>query len=442
MKTKNQFTRRRFLQTATLAAVAAPTIVPSSVLGRARVAPSNRITVGLIGCGGRGFGVLNTFFNEADAQVVAVCDPYKLHHRDKAAGRSFGWMPGAEMVGGKYKTNPCDHHTDFRELCARNDLDAVIVATPDHWHAVQVLEALRNGKDVYCEKPITHLFAEGQAMYHAVAKRKAIFQTGSQQRSDRRFRHAVELVRNGVIGKIKEVQVGLPAGNDAPQGDTVEKDLSHKKEFGIWTGPAPMLPYVQGRHHRNWRWHLAYGGGQLMDWIGHHNDICHWALGEDNGGPIRVEAKNFQPTKVKIYNDHTHYEVHCEYAGGIKTSIGSHNRMGVKITGEDGWVYVTRGRVEASNPAWAKLDFNPGKIKAYQSPGHTRNFIDSVKNRKPAICPAETAHRSITPGHLAYVSNTLGRALKWDAKKEQITNDKQANALLHKLDYRKPWTLE
>ena len=164
-------------------------------------------------------------------------------------------------------------------------------------------------------------------------------------------------------------------------------------------------------------------------------------LNEDNGGPTRVEAKNFRLSKAKSYNSPTEYEVHCEYAGGIKTSIGSHNRMGVKITGEDGWVYVTRGRMEASNPAWAKLDFNPGKVKANASSGHTRNFLDCIKSRKPAICPAETAHRSITPGHLGYVSHTLGRALKWDAKKEQVIEDTMANKLLNELGYRKPWSL-
>jgi len=436
-----QTNRRRFLKTTTLAAVAAPTIVPSTVLGRAKVAPSNRITVGLSGSGSRGTGVMNSFLREADTQVIATCDPYTVHHRGTGRGRQLGRQPAAEAVGKKYGSKSCDTYEDFRELCARKDLDAVIVATPDHWHAVQTLEALRNGKDVYCEKPVTHFFAEGVAVYKEAAKRKAVFQTGSQQRSDRRFRHAVEVVLNGVIGKVKSVEVGLPRGHDKDNGDSKQHDYSKRKDYQLWTGPAPMLPYVNARHHWHWRWHLAYGGGQLMDWIGHHNDICHWMLNEDNGGPTRVEAKNFRLSKAKSYNSPTEYEVHCEYAGGIKTSIGSHNRMGVKITGEDGWVYVTRGRMEASNPDWAKLDFNPGKLKAYASSGHTRNFLDCVKSRKPAICPAETAHRSITPGHLGYVSHTLGRALKWDAKKEQVIEDTMANKLLNELGYRKPWSL-
>jgi predicted dehydrogenase len=438
---KTQLSRRHFLQTTALTAVVAPTIVPSSVLGRAKVAPSNRLTVGLIGCGGRGTGVMNSFLSQSDAQVVGVCDPYKTHFRDNKAGRAFGWKPASEMVGRKYKTKPCSHYTDYRELCARKDLDIIIVGTPDHWHAVQTLEALHNGKDVYCEKPVTHFFAEGQAVYREVAKRKGVFQTGSQQRSDARFKLAVEIVRNGHLGKVKEALVGLPKGHMKDFGDTTENDYSKRADYQLWSGPAPLLPYTFSRQHRNWRWHLAYGGGQLMDWIGHHNDICHWALGEDHGGPTRVEARNFSKTQAKTYNAPPHYEVHCEYASGIRTSIGSHNTMGMKVIGEKGWVYVTRGKITASNPEWLNKDFNPGKFKAYNSPNHTRNFLDCVKSRKETICPAQTAHRSITPGHLGFVSNALGRALKWDAKQEQIIGDTEADKLLKKMHHRKPWSL-
>ena len=215
-----QTNRRRFLQN-----VATITILPAVVLGRTQAAPSNRLTVGLIGCGGRGTGVMNSFLGQEDTQVIGVCDPYETHFRDRKNGRAFGWKPAAEMVGRKYKTKPCDHYTDYREMVARKDLDIVIVGTPDHWHAVQTLAALRHGKDVYCEKPVTHFFAEGQAVYREAAKRKVIFQTGSQQRSDHRFRLAVEIVRNGLIGDVKEVQVGLPGGTDNDHGDTSAHDF-------------------------------------------------------------------------------------------------------------------------------------------------------------------------------------------------------------------------
>ena len=442
MTNSSSLTRRQFLKTGTGAAIAAPTIIPSAALGQAeKPAPSNRITIGLIGCGARGMSVMNSFLNERTTQVVAVCDPYKLHHRGKEKGRTFGRKPAAESVGKKYGTQPCDTYADYRKLCARKDIDAVIVATPDHWHAVQALEALRNGQDVYCEKPVTHFFAEGQALYREVAKRKAVFQTGSQQRSTGNFHRAVELVRNGLIGKVKEVQVGLPKGPAEIRGNATEEDRSDREDYQLWTGPAPLLPFVHARHHQMWRLHLAYGGGQLMDWIGHHNDIAHWALGEDQGGPTRVEAKNFNWSPVSVYKAPVTYEVHCEYAGGIRSSIGTHNTMGARFIGEDGWVYVNRGKLDASNRDWLKPGFVPGDFKAYKSTNHVRNFLDCVKSRRPAICPAETAHRSITPGHLGYVSNALGRALEWNPKNEQIVGDTEANALLNKMHHRKPWTL-
>ena len=202
-----------------------------------------------------------------------------------------------------------------------------------------------------------------------------------------------------------------------------------------------MLLYVHARHHQMWRLHLAYGGGQLMDWIGHHNDIAHWVLGEDQGGPTRVEAKNFSWSPVSVYKAPVTYEVHCEYAGGIRSSIGTHNTMGARFIGEDGWVYVNRGKLDASNRDWLKPGFVPGEFKAYKSTNHVRNFLECVKSRRPAICPAETAHRSITPGHLGYVSNAFGRALEWNPKNEQIVGDTEANALLNKMHHRKPWTL-
>ena len=178
-----------------------------------------------------------------------------------------------------------------------------------------------------------------------------------------------------------------------------------------------------------------------MDWIGHHNDIAHWGLGEDAGGPTRVKAKNFNWSPVPSYHAPVQYEVHCEYAEGVRSSIGSHNTMGTRFIGEDGWVYVNRGKLEASNPNWLKPGFVSGDFKAYKSTHHVRNFLDCVKSRKPAICTAETSHRSITPGHLGYVSEALGRALKWDPKNEQIVGDTEADTLLNKMHHRSPWTL-
>ena len=444
-------TRRRFLQT-TASAIAVPAFVPGSVLGLDdRPPPSERITLGIIGLGSRGFNLLDEFLQHADSQVVALCDVDSLHYRDRpwGDGRAMGLVPARQTAERHYAKQKSGTSAagllataDFRELCARADVDAVVVATPDHWHALCTLTALRAGKDVYCEKPVTHTFHEGQLVYREVARRRAVFQTGSQQRSEAPFRRAVELVLNGHLGQVREVQVGLPIGYDRPQGDATVTQPPQHLDYDLWCGPAPVLPYMRARHHRWWRGHRAYGGGVLMDWIGHHNDIAHWALGMDQAGPVSVEAVGWTFPETDVYDSPQHYEIRCEYEGGIETSISNRHGIGTRIIGDDGWLYVQRRKLQTSDPRWAKADFEPGSIKAYDSPGHTRNFLACVKSRATCVTPAETAHRSITPGHLGYVSHELGRRLRWNAKSEQVINDQEANELLHAQAYRKPWTLE
>jgi len=323
--------------------------------------------------------------------------------------------------------------------CAREDIDAVVIATPDHWHALVSLESLRAGKDVYCEKPLTHRFHEGQLIYREVARRKAVFQVGSQQRSDARFRQAVELVCNGHIGKVRQVEVGLPPGYAKPQGDTTITAPPEHLDYDFWCGPAPKLPYMRARHHRWWRGHLAFGGGVLMDWIGHHNDIAHWALGMDRSGPLEVAAVGWTLPETDVYNTPHHYQIHCKYPGDVTSTISDTHRVGTKWIGADGWVFVNRGRLEASDPRWTQPAFDRGPIRVYESPGHMRNFLDGVKSRKPCVAPAETAHRSITPGHLGYVANAVQRPLRWDAEHERVVGDDQADKLLKEVAYRKPW---
>ncbi len=438
---KHRIARRQFLYTGA-AAVAAPAIRSASALGNDAVPASDRITLGVIGLGARGFYVMNQFLSQPDVQVVAVCDVDALHYRDRDPGKgpAYGREPAKRKLNDHYRSKDGIFATgDFRELCARDDIDAVLIATPDHWHALCTQEAIRGGKDVYCEKPVTHTFYEGQLIYREVAARQTVFQTGTQQRSDAKFRRAVELVRNGHLGRITQIEVGLPPGYSEPQGDTTVTAPPKSIDYDLWCGPAPMLPYMRARHHRWWRGHRAFGGGVLMDWIGHHNDIAHWALDLDHSGPIKVEAVNWVQPATDVYNTPQDYEIRCEYAGGVTSSITNRHKLGAKFIGENGWVYVTRGRIEASDPRWIADQFEVGSERVYAADDHVRNFLDCVKSRRPCIAPAETAHRSITPGHLAYVSNALGRPLRWDAEQETVVNDQEANQLLLAHGYREPW---
>jgi predicted dehydrogenase len=432
------------------AAVAVPTIVSASVFGRERSSPSDRINIGFIGFGARGQQVLKDFLPLADCQVVAICDVQKLHYRELNAGEgpALGRDAGKKIVESHYakaKTSGsftgCKTYSDFRELCAQKDLDAVVVTSPDHWHALHALETLRSGKDLYCEKPFTHHFAEAAVICREAAERKAVVQVGSQQRSEPLFRQAVEIVRNGHLGDIQRVEVGLSAGYDMPKGDDKVTTPPADLDYDLWCGPAEALPYMRARHHRWWRGNRAFGGGTLMDWIGHHNDIAHWALDADRGGPLKVEAVGWTKPQTDVYDTPVDFEIKCEYPRGIELLISSKVEGGTKWIGKDGWLWVNRGKIKASNPQWVKAGFERGPWKAYVSTNHAQNFLDCIKSRGACIAPPETAHRSITPGHLGYVSNQLGRPLRWDAERQQIVGDADAQRLLQTVHYRGPWKL-
>ncbi len=438
------FTRRQFLKTAAL--TAAPFILPSNALGQ--VAPSERLTVAVIGLGGRGMGMLGRFIQQPDVQVVAVCDVHDVHYRDRAwgVGSKCGRVAGQEVATRYYERNAkggakptVDAYTDFREVCVRDDIDVIGIATPDHWHYHCLMEALARGKDIYCEKPITHTFAEGLRVCEEVAARKAIVQVGSQQRSDRLFRRAVELVQNGHLGDVERVEVGLPAGYPEPMGDTAIETPPEGLDYDFWTGPAEVLPYMRARHHRWWRGHSNYGGGNIMDWIGHHNDIAHWALGLDASGPRTVEAANFEYIDSTVYNTPHEYDIHCAYPNGVTSTLSSRLKPGTKWIGPDGWVHVDRGRLTASDERWVEDAFDPGPKKAYVSDEHTRNFLDCVKTREACIAPPETNHRSITPGYLAYLSHAFGNPIEWDETGQHVVGNDVADAMLRQNPYRAPW---
>jgi len=437
MSKDRRISRRGFLGTA--AAAAAPMIVPAGVFGRpGRPAPADRVGIGLIGCGGQGNSDMRRFMDLPETQVIAVCDVDASHMEGtkKSVDDFYAKKNDKEYKG-------CAAVKDFRELCARKDIDAVIIGTPDHWHFLTAYEAVKNKKDVYGEKPITHTYAEAKYLVHAVRENKVIWQTGSQQRSEFTFHRGAEIVRNGLLGKVKEVEVGLPQGR-----------LGHKKgaeavtepppgvDYDMWCGPAPKLPFMKSRFHFDWRWNLAFGGGQLLDWICHHNDIAHWGLDEDLGGPLEVEAVDWAwPEDKTVFDAPYHYKIVQKYAKDIKVSICSDNfvKHGCKWIGENGWVISNRGKIEASNPEWIKPEFDPGPVKLTNSRHHQKNFLESMKSRKPAICAIETSHHSITPGHLGYLAEKLKRKIKWDPKEEKVIGDDEAMRVLNTCEYRAPW---
>jgi predicted dehydrogenase len=431
----HKLSRRAFVKRTAAAAVTAPYIVSASALVKdGRPAPSNRITMGCIGVGGMGNHNLGCFLSEKDCQVIAVCDVDRNNLNNTK-----------KRVDDHYKNQDCAACGDFRELIARTDIDAISLATPDHWHAIPAITAAKAGKDIYGEKPFSHSLAEGIAMVEAVHRYGRVWQTGSWQRSQDNFRFACELVRNGRIGKVHTVNVGLPSGSNNPgaEGRRVNPESPPEHlNYDFWVGPSPDLPYIQARSHFHWRWHLDYGGGQLMDWIGHHNDIAHWGLGLDYSGPIEVEATgDFLDSPV--WNHALEYKATCKYKDGLTIYLGSgkYFRGGTQWIGEnDRWIHVDRGSIDANPKSILEEKIGSNEIHLFRSPGHWRNFLDCVKSRQVSLTPAEVAHRSATPGHLAHIAMTLGRTIKWDPAKQEIIGDIEAARLLGP-PMRSPWRL-
>jgi predicted dehydrogenase len=445
MKSDRKVTRRQALMAAA-GAVAVPAFLPSRILGDD--APSKQIVMGFIGVGWMGDGNLNTFLGQKDCRVVAIADVDESHLQS-----------AVDKVNRKYNNKDCKGYKDFRELLARTDIDAVCISTPDHWHAIPAVAAARAKKDIYCEKPLSHSFAEGVAMVEAVQTNQRVWQTGSWQRSIENFRQGTELVLNGYIGKIRRVEVGLPSGHADFAGTGHNKPNSDPPkgvDYDFWVGPSEMIPFNPCRFHKNWRWHYNFGGGQLMDWIGHHGDIAHWGLTnpkygvgpDDQVGPLEVSATAEFPAKDALWNTAPKYRVECKYPNDIELVIaGGHGDIkgGTKWIGANGWVWVDRGRFETSEPAWKKEIAEREKKKDLDviltvSPGHQREFLDCVKSRKKTLTPVEVAHRSQTPGHLGYIASVVGRKLKWDAARQEIVGDSQASKLLGR-PMRQPWHL-
>jgi len=426
------FSRRSLLARGAAFAAAFPFVVPAKVLGaRGAVSPSDMIVMGGIGLGSMGTGDLYGFLGKREVRVVAVCDVDKTH-RDNAK----------RIVDRHYKNKDCKTYLDFRDLIDRGDLDAVFTALPDHWHAIPVIYAARAGLDIHGQKPFARSIREGRAMVEALNRYGCVWQTGSQQRSDWRFRRACELVRNGVLGKILKVEVGLPTGGTRPPQPPIP--VPKTLDWDFWLGPAPWRPYCdfgRGNCHWDWRWIMDYSGGQLTDWAGHHIDIAHWGLGLEYTGPVEVEGRGVYP-KDGLWNTATHYKFTCKYANGITITVANNTQVlqGVKWYGENGWIYVRRGVLQADPPSLLQEKIPPNGIHLYVSNDHKQDFLNCVRSRKQPVAPAEVGHRSISVGLLGEIAMLTGRKIRWDPEREEIIGDPGASALLGR-SYREPWTL-
>jgi len=413
--------RREFLKrTGAVAAgaMAFPHIMASSALGEGeRVSPSNRIVMGAIGVGDMGTGDLRDFIGRNEVQMVAVCDVDKaLRERAK------------KLCDSRYGNSDCAEYNDFREVIARNDIDAVMIATPDHWHTIPAIMAAKAKKDIHCQKPLAYTIDEGKAIVAAVKKHNVVWQTGSQQRSDGRFRFACELARNGCVGKIHTVEVGLPNTNSVREGSIEPTDPPEGFDYNRWLGPAPWAPYTPTRCHWNFRWIQDYSGGQITDWAGHHCDIAQWGMNTEHTGPMEIEGTGVWP-KHLLFNTVENWRFTAQFKDFVMDVRGSYPN-GLRFVGDKGWVFVDRGRIDAEPKSVLKTEFGPNDLRLYKSDDHKGNFLQCVKSRKETVAPVHVAHRSIAIGHLGVIAIKLERKLFWDPQKEDFMGDPGASHLL------------
>jgi len=435
---RHQRNRREFIKqtAAIIGGIGFPALVPGRVLGKdGSIAPSNSVAVGCIGIGWQGGGNLKAFLKDPNVKVVAVCDVDSDHLKE-----------GKDLVDQKYNSTDCAAYRFPEALIARPDIDAVVLSVPDHWHAIVSIAAIKAGKDVYGEKPLAHNWAEGKAICEAVNRYGVVWQTGSWQRSLSSFRFACELVRNGRIGHVNRVEVGQRWGNIDFAGTGDQQAVTTPPltlDYDRWLGPAPYAPYCPARVHKNWRWNYDYGGGSLMDWVGHHVDIAHWGLDLDHTGPIEVEAEGEFPKEGSVWNTATKYQVTSRYANGISMVIDggrSDIRTGTKWIGEDGWIWIDRSGMEAEPKSLLRDKIRPDELHLPYSPGHQQQFIECVKTRQQTLTPCDIALRSATPGYLGQIAMLTGRKIHWNPEKEEIHDDPEAQRMLFR-SMRSPWHL-
>jgi len=437
MRQPTNLTRRDLLKGAAALGLAAPYVISASALGAAgRPAPSNRNTVGFIGVGGQGTDRnLRGFLSQPDAQCVAVCDvdPARRENARSLTERHYS----REMADGTFKG--CAAYSDFRDLIARADIDSICISTPDHWHALMSLAAIRAGKDVICEKP-TVTVQEGRMVADAVARYGTVFQTSTEDRAMACHHRMAELVRNGRLGKLQRIVVGLPSGPAQP-GDPTPRPVPEGFDYDLWLGPAQWAPYCPARTHFNFRWITDYSGGMLPDWGCHLFDTAQWGNDTEATGPVEVEGSG-ERHPGGLYDTFYKFKLIYRYASGVEMLVES-TGPAIRFEGTDGWVGNKGwlGRVEASSEKILNSVIGPSEIHLFTCPqAEHRNFLDCVKSRRDPYFPAEFGHRVASICHIGNIAMELGRKLKWDPVAEQFPGEAEANRYLARA-MRSPWHL-
>ena len=380
---------------------------------------------------------LRVLLRNPEVHVLAVCDVFEPHR-----------LRSKERVDERYDNVDCVAYNDFRAVLDRDDIDAIVIGTPDHWHVPVSVAAFKAGKDVYSEKPVTHTIDEGKALVRAVKRYGRIFQTGTQQRSSAEFRFACELARRGFLGRVHTVELHLPPGLG---GEWIaDEEPPPGMDWDLWLGPAPWAPFNRRRHPGGFRFFWDYSGGSLTDWGAHHSDIAQWGLGMDESGPVSVEGKGVLPAEGN-FETFIDYDVTWEYPNGVKM-VSIHPERGLRFVGTDGWVHVWRGGIEAEPKDLLRVTIDqdenslhtkPARQQEWQvwaSPGHHADWLECIRTRRQPICNAEVGHRSVTVCHLGNIAMRLGRKLHWDPVLEEFIGDAEANTFLSR-PYRTPWHL-
>lgn len=437
----SRVTRRNFMKTTVLGVGgtwAFPYIVPSSARGGdGEVVPSDRITIGLIGAGNINGHHREAFLAEKDARIIAVCDPV-VSRRQAYRNR----------INQAYGGTVCVDYKDFRDLLARADIDAVCIATPDHWHAVQAVAAMQAGKDVYVEKPLTHTVAEGRRVVQVAARYGRILQTGLQRRSIGAFRHSCELVRNGRIGQLKAVEVGIIGVNQGIQVGLhfPPTPVPEGFDYDLWLGPALTTPFSPQRVARGnelcyWYYISDYTVGFISSNGVHFVDIAQWGIG-DEVRPVEVHTSCAEIPIDGLVDDAIAWRSEVIYSNGVRMSYSSEGNPhpdGIRFVGTEGWIHVTGGGVLSASPTDVlKSVIGPSEIHLYASPEHHRNFLDCIRTRRPAAASAQVGHNATTTCNLAEISARLGRKVRWNAKAERFMDDEEANRFLSRA-MRSPW---